>query len=620
MKRAFQKRPLELLAPAGTFDIFQSVIDSGCDAVYLGGQILNMRMIRKGYNLSYQELSDAVAIANDRGKKLYITLNSLLYDDEISEAREYLDFLKEIQPHGLIVQDAAIMDLAAKQDLGIPLHSSVMMNVHNLDQINFLWKQGIRRVVLSREMSLAEIRALTAQTKMELEYFTHGDMCVTHGSHCLYSSFLFGMSSNRGRCLKPCRWPFSEVAGEPFPLAVKDLNLHSHLGEMVLAGVSSFKIEGRMRPKEFIVDLVNRYGEALDSFLADPLGYKPPGPDALAEFRKRDFSPGYALGKPGLRNINRRGEGSGMFYSTGKMFSEPTEEMEVPASAEGIGGPKHSLPENKPKLTVAVQSPDQARQALEFRPRRIYLSAEPYAPLHPPTLEELSELYRLCSDGGCELFLGLPRMTNENQGLLLREFFSQKPRLHGVALHHCGALEYIDSERYQLAGDHGMNLGNSRAIQFYTNRGLGSWTSSLELPWDILVNLPGTVRELGLSSPGEILIHGRPTVMYMDHDISDTGARKTDLNTPAGSLPVLKDCWDRYHLLPHKEFTLLPRLGLLAKGGYKLFRVDLSGYDEAQTVELLQVVSEAVKYPERGENLYKKLTNQGGFTHGAHQF
>ena len=313
MLRTFMGRTLELLAPAGTFEILQAVMDSRCDAVYCGGESLNMRMIRKGYNLSRQELKEAVDLAWDKGKKLYITVNSLLEQDELDEAREYLSFLQELQPHGIIIQDAALLELAGEQKVTVPLHASVMMNVHNLEGIKLLEKFGVTRVVLSREMPLSEVRTLAARSKVELEYFVHGDMCVAHGSQCLYSSYLFGMSSNRGRCLKPCRWAYTlpGVPGaEPYPLAVKDMNLYGHLADLITSGVSSFKIEGRMRSREFMVGLVNLYGEALDRFLEDPLGQFRADESDTEPFKKRDYSTGYALGRPGMKNINRRGEGT----------------------------------------------------------------------------------------------------------------------------------------------------------------------------------------------------------------------------------------------------------------------------------------------------------------------
>jgi len=629
MSRVYNGRPLELLAPAGTFDIFRDIIDSRCDAVYCGGRILNMRMIRKGYNLSNEELKEAVALAEERGKKVYITLNSLLDRDELSQAEEYLDFLQEIQPHGLIVQDAAVLELASRRNITLPLHSSVMMNVHNLDMIRFLEKHGVTRVVLSREMPLSAVRDLSGRTDMELEYFTHGDMCVTHGSQCLYSSWLFGMSSNRGRCLKPCRWPFSQPGtpgAPPFPLAVKDLNLYGHLSDMILAGISSFKIEGRMRQKEFITDLVNRYGEALDRFLEDPLGGARPDGTAMEPFTKRDYSSAYAFGNPGMKNINTRGEGTGKFYSTGKMFSEPTEELEI-RLPEGSGTTETAgvtgRPEGKsPALSVRVNSLRQAVQALEYGPGRIYLSAEPFAPDRLITLEEAAELRERCRQAGCELYLSLPRMMSDPQNDLFRDYLAKEPPFDGILVSHSGAFEYIDPARYALACDASMNLSNPEAVRFYARTaGIRGWTSSLELPGDFLTALPAGVRELGCPAEGEVILHGRPTLMYMDHDISDRKADREDLVTPESRLTVRRDIWDRYHLLPHKELSLLPRLPELTEGGYHWFRLELQNYNKEEADRILSACRQALAEPDRGAALLADLKSEGGgYTYGAHSF
>ncbi len=628
MVRNFNGRPLELLAPAGNFDIYKDVIRSSCDAVYCGGQVLNMRMIRKGYNFSNDELKDAVALANENSKKLYITVNSLIDPSEMSQAEEYLAFLQELQPHALIVQDMAILSLAKKMGITLPMHASVMMNVHNIDMIRFLERQGVDRVVLSRENTLDEVRLLSEQTSVELEYFTHGDMCVCHGAQCLYSSWLFGMSSNRGRCLKPCRWPFSNPAmssdsiyNKPFPLAVKDMNLYSHMGDMITAGVSSFKIEGRMRNKEFVVDLVNRYGEAIDRFLADPVGGDRADAEDMEAFKKRDFSTGYAFGKPGIENINTRGEGSGKFYSTGKMFSTPTKERDADPSAGAEEIFSAGVKPSDLKLSVRVNSTGQARAAMEAGASRIYLSLEPYAPERPASLKEIEELSLQCRSEDAELYLALPRMTNDRQGILLREYFAQNPPIAGVLAGHSGAFEYIDTEACALVCDSSMNIYNGEAAAFFASHGASGWTPSLELPYESLKALPGDAKTAGTDVTGEVIVHGLPAVMYMDHDISGTGENSSALETEVSRLTVRRDWWERSHLLPHKELCLLPRLAGLIDGGYRSFRLELQAYTLEDTRALVELYRQALDHSERGGELFESLeSTAGGFTYGAHQF
>lgn len=222
MARYFNGREVELLAPAGTFEIFKEVIQSRCDAVYFGGPVLNMRMMRKGYNLTHEEIVEALDIAHRLDKKVYITVNNLFSEEDVEEAREYLRFLDGARPDALIVQDMAVLELIREMELNLPIHSSVMMNVHNLEMIFALRDLGVTRVVTSREMDLQTAKLLGQRSGMELEYFIHGDMCSVHGANCYFSSHVFGMSSNRGKCMKPCRWDYRVKKTDMYIL----LNIH----------------------------------------------------------------------------------------------------------------------------------------------------------------------------------------------------------------------------------------------------------------------------------------------------------------------------------------------------------------------------------------------------------
>ena len=188
MSRVFNNKEVELLAPAGTFEIFKKVVKSSADAVYFGGKILNMRMHRKNYNLTNEEIIDAISMARSLNKKVYVTVNNLFSQEDLLSAMEFLKFLEEAGPDALIIQDFSILELLNELNLSLDLHSSVMMNVHNLETIKALRALGVTRVVASRDMDLKTINILHKQTDMEFEYFTHGDMCIAHGAQCLYSS------------------------------------------------------------------------------------------------------------------------------------------------------------------------------------------------------------------------------------------------------------------------------------------------------------------------------------------------------------------------------------------------------------------------------------------------
>jgi putative protease len=324
MSRYFGSREIELLAPAGTFKDFQEIIKSSADAVYLGGKKFNMRMHRKDYNLTDEEIETAVGIAHSLNKKVYVTFNNMMSDTELEDAEEYLMFLEKVQPDGLIVQDFGAVKKIRDLNITIPIHLSVMANVHNRQIIDKAQKFGVTRVVTSREMSLETIHSLSQNTSMEFEYFIHGDMCVVHGAQCMYGGVLFGKSSNRGLCMKPCRWGFkySEQDELCHPLAVKDMSLYRHIPELIQAGVCSFKIEGRMRDSSYLVELINLYGEAIDNYIKDPTGYSlcQTSSDLLHEKRVRNLSTAYAFKKPGARNIDIDGKES-QEYSAGLLRS-----------------------------------------------------------------------------------------------------------------------------------------------------------------------------------------------------------------------------------------------------------------------------------------------------------
>jgi putative protease len=183
-------RKPELLAPAGTLDAVAAVFQAGADAVYLGGKNFNMRQHRSSYNLSDSEVSEAVNIAHDMGKKVYYTLNSLLTDSQLPELRKTLAMLGEVSPDAIIVQDLAVASLAREICVHIPLHASTMMNIHNTESAVALKMMGFTRIVTSRDIPLHEIKNIGDGSDMEMEYFIHGDMCISQSSQCYISGIL----------------------------------------------------------------------------------------------------------------------------------------------------------------------------------------------------------------------------------------------------------------------------------------------------------------------------------------------------------------------------------------------------------------------------------------------
>ena len=318
-------KKIELLAPAGTWNALTAAIDAGADAVYLGGKHFNMRVHKNDFNFDDEQLKQAIDYAHDHDVKLYITLNNLISDEELPALKNYLIYLNEIKPDAILVQDFSVIKLVNDLKIKIPMHASIMMNTHNLQAIEFLKSYGITRVVVSRELSLDQVKLLREQSGIETEYFIHGDMCISESGQCIHSGVVFGQSGNRGRCLKPCRWSYElidESTGEilnehSYKFALKDMCMYRNLPELINADVYSFKIEGRMRSPEFIFRIVSIYRRAIDRYLNDPSGYKINADDwkILFDNRVRDYSTVFALNKTTINDIGLTGEREPKFFS-----------------------------------------------------------------------------------------------------------------------------------------------------------------------------------------------------------------------------------------------------------------------------------------------------------------
>lgn len=263
---------MELLAPAGSPAHLIAALDAGADAVYLGGKRFSARKFAG--NFSDEEMKEAVRMAHGKGASVYVTLNTLIGDMENRDLAEYLQFLGTIPIDGLLVQDFGVVSMARKIAPHIPLHASTQMTVSNLDGVRFLGDHGFQRVVLSRELSLAEIKEITDQTDVEIEVFVHGALCVCYSGQCLMSSFIGGRSGNRGSCAQPCRMPYELVddAGRPlaqekgkYILSLKDMMGLPRIPDLLAAHVASLKVEGRMKSAEYVYNTVSAYRKAIDA-------------------------------------------------------------------------------------------------------------------------------------------------------------------------------------------------------------------------------------------------------------------------------------------------------------------------------------------------------------------
>lgn len=653
MARYFNGKEIELLAPAGTFEIFESVIRSNCDAVYFGGPYLNMRMMRKGYNLTIEEAEKAVAIAHDAGKKAYVTVNNLINHEELGQTEAYLRQLDRIAPDAIIVQDFAVLAMVREMGLNLPIHASVMMNVHNLEMIRFLQEMGVTRVVASREMDLRTAENLQKQTGVEIEYFVHGDMCSVHGANCLYSSLLFGNSSNRGRCLKPCRWSYhlkkdGYIYPTEYPLAAKDMYMYEHIPELIQAGICSFKIEGRMRDKEFLTMLVDIYGDAIDRYIDDPVGFdRRQDAGHLYDCRKRDFSTAYAFGKPGLSFINRRYEGTGKFYSTGKVFSTPTAEREMNADRldevrralievgkdareDAPLSPACSETADVPQLSVRVNNMAQAEAAIAAGADHLYLSGDVFIPDMPFTKREIERLGAAKRDA--KLYLGMPRMMTElhfeQYGQLLS---GARLPIDGLLVTNVGAIRKFRELSYPLIGDYCLNIYNELAARMYREFGLARIAPSIELN---AADFAALIRNAPL--PVEIVAHGSPVVMYMELDLYENAEvfepiaeednqyvdnRHAVLMTDQGENPVYRDHHGRNHMTLAKELCYLPLVPELLQAGVSFFRIEGCTYTPEQLRGIVQAYKHALEAPEQAAEIFERMSPvYAGYTLGTLSF
>ncbi len=253
----------EILAPAGSLETFFAALDSGADAVYLGLKDFSARA--KAKNFSLTDLEQMVAYAHHNQRKVYLALNTLVKEAELPRLIEVLAAVEAMQIDAVILQDMAVWRLAREYFPGLELHGSTQLTIHNAAGVRMLEQMGFSRVVLARELSLAEIGAIHNQTSLDLEHFIHGAHCFSFSGQCTFSSWLGGMSGNRGRCAQPCRRRYHHKGKDGYFFSPNDLSAIDLLPEMAAAGVMSFKIEGRMKSAEYVANVVSAYRQVLDA-------------------------------------------------------------------------------------------------------------------------------------------------------------------------------------------------------------------------------------------------------------------------------------------------------------------------------------------------------------------
>ncbi len=265
-------RKIELLAPAGSLEALKAAVNSGANAVYLGGTMFNARAYAT--NFSDEELLEAIYYAHLRNVKIYVTVNTLFYDEEFSALMAYIDRLYMMNVDALIIQDLGLMAEVKKLYPDFEIHASTQTSIHQLSGVNALAEQGVERVVLARENTIEEIKYICQHTNIDIEVFVHGALCMCYSGQCLMSSLIGKRSGNRGKCAQPCRLPYKLKLEEKvldyaphYLLSAKDICVIDNIGDYIEAGVTSFKIEGRMKRPEYVAAVVKSYRYAIDQWI-----------------------------------------------------------------------------------------------------------------------------------------------------------------------------------------------------------------------------------------------------------------------------------------------------------------------------------------------------------------
>ncbi len=305
------RRP-ELLSPAGNFEKMRAAIRYGADAVYLAGTRFGMRSAAG--NFSEEELKDAVAYAHARGVRVYLTVNVMPRENEYPALREYFLRIADFGIDAMIIADLGVLALVREVLPTMEIHISTQANVVSAATCKAYAALGAKRIVLARELTLDEIRAIRAAIPddLELEVFIHGSMCISYSGRCLLSGHIVGRDANRGQCAQPCRWnyrlysgeiveekrpdaplPIVEEEGETFIMASRDTSMIAHVPELIEAGIDSFKIEGRMKSAYYAAATANAYRMAIDSYLSGHYEYNPAWERELSSVSHREYATGY---------------------------------------------------------------------------------------------------------------------------------------------------------------------------------------------------------------------------------------------------------------------------------------------------------------------------------------
>lgn len=329
---------LEILAPVGSFEALKAAVNNGANAVYLGGKEFSARA--SANNFDRNELIEAVNYAHLRGVSVFVTVNTLIKQEEIDPFISYIGYLQEIGVDAVILQDIGMVGLIKKTYPNLELHASTQMAAHSLEDVLFLEKVGFKRVVLARELGVKEIKFITDNSNADIEVFVHGALCVAYSGQCLMSSVLGTRSGNRGRCAQPCRQKYKmyDIDNEKYVntdgsylLSPRDLNTIEEIGKIIDTNVLSLKIEGRMKKPEYVATVVSTYKKAIDLYLKNPSNkIDSKSIDDLYSIFNRGFTKGYILEDVGIDIMNsEKPNNQGLCIGTVLGYNNKTKKLKI---------------------------------------------------------------------------------------------------------------------------------------------------------------------------------------------------------------------------------------------------------------------------------------------------
>jgi len=267
---------IELLAPAGDLSRLKLAYLYGADACYIGGRDFSLRA--NANNFSLEEIEEACEFAHNLGKKVYVTVNIVFQNEDYDGFLEYLKELERIKVDALIISDPSVIDIIKDNNLNLSIHVSTQFSSANVEVVKFFKELGVERVVLARELSKDEIKYIIDETGIEIETFIHGAMCSSYSGRCILSNYFTNRDANRGGCAQICRWDFDLYdkdklieSDTKFTMSCKDLSMIEHIGEMIDIGISSLKVEGRMRSNYYVATVINTYRNAIDDYYGNKL-------------------------------------------------------------------------------------------------------------------------------------------------------------------------------------------------------------------------------------------------------------------------------------------------------------------------------------------------------------